>query len=254
MYVWYYTICIYIGPSDDNQNIFTHELRGVIPRSFEYLFSLINREKLKVHVHVIKYLISSSEFPFLMFKLSISFFSSFLFPVILLFIHPISCYSNSFFILHMYPLLLLFIHPISYSSSSFIPSPISSSYLLLLLFILSPVTPLYPISCYSNSSSYLLLLLFILSPVTPTLPSSYLLLPQLFPSHICMYLCYCVFCHSSSLLLLFLYMYSPLPSSLPPSLPLSLLPSPLPPPLPPSLPSLSPSFPPSLPPSLHPVW
>ena len=47
-----YRICIYIGPSDDNQNTFTHELRGVIPRSFEYLFSLINREKLKVHVYM----------------------------------------------------------------------------------------------------------------------------------------------------------------------------------------------------------
>ena len=35
------------GPSDDSNN-FTHELRGIIPRSFEYLFSLINREKQKV--------------------------------------------------------------------------------------------------------------------------------------------------------------------------------------------------------------
>ncbi len=34
------------GPSDDSNN-FTHELRGIIPRSFEYLFSLINREKQK---------------------------------------------------------------------------------------------------------------------------------------------------------------------------------------------------------------
>ena len=35
------------GPSD-SCDTFTHELRGIIPRSFEYLFSLINREKLKV--------------------------------------------------------------------------------------------------------------------------------------------------------------------------------------------------------------
>ncbi|XP_067910518.1 kinesin-like protein KIF15 isoform X2 [Heterodontus francisci] len=35
-----------LGPSDDSEN-FTHNLRGVIPRSFEYLFYLINREKEK---------------------------------------------------------------------------------------------------------------------------------------------------------------------------------------------------------------
>lgn len=35
------------GPPDESDS-FTHELRGVIPRSFEYLFSLINREKQKV--------------------------------------------------------------------------------------------------------------------------------------------------------------------------------------------------------------
>uniref|UniRef100_UPI00398F1ABE kinesin-like protein KIF15 isoform X3 n=1 Tax=Pristiophorus japonicus TaxID=55135 RepID=UPI00398F1ABE len=35
-----------LGPSDDSDN-FTHNLRGVIPRSFEYLFYLINREKEK---------------------------------------------------------------------------------------------------------------------------------------------------------------------------------------------------------------
>ncbi|XP_040209068.1 kinesin-like protein KIF15 isoform X2 [Rana temporaria] len=34
-----------LGPSDSDN--FTHNLRGVIPRSFEYLFSLINREKEK---------------------------------------------------------------------------------------------------------------------------------------------------------------------------------------------------------------
>lgn len=38
----------YSGPSDfDN---FTDEMRGVIPRSFEYLFFLINREVEKVNV------------------------------------------------------------------------------------------------------------------------------------------------------------------------------------------------------------
>jgi len=36
-----------IGPSDDSDT-FTHELRGIIPRSFEYIFSLINREQQKV--------------------------------------------------------------------------------------------------------------------------------------------------------------------------------------------------------------
>ena len=35
------------GPPDESES-FTHDLRGVIPRSFEYLFSLINREKQKV--------------------------------------------------------------------------------------------------------------------------------------------------------------------------------------------------------------
>lgn len=33
----------YSGPSDDVDN-FHHELRGIIPRSFEFLFNLINRE------------------------------------------------------------------------------------------------------------------------------------------------------------------------------------------------------------------
>lgn len=36
-----------IGPNDDS-DVFTHDLRGIIPRSFEYLFNLINREQLKV--------------------------------------------------------------------------------------------------------------------------------------------------------------------------------------------------------------
>lgn len=34
------------GPSESDH--FSHNLRGVIPRSFEYLFSLIDREKEKV--------------------------------------------------------------------------------------------------------------------------------------------------------------------------------------------------------------
>jgi kinesin family protein 15 len=37
-----------IGPSDDETDSFSHELRGVIPRSFEYLFSLIAREQQKL--------------------------------------------------------------------------------------------------------------------------------------------------------------------------------------------------------------
>ena len=43
-------ICIFfsfsLGPSESDH--FSHNLRGVIPRSFEYLFSLIDREKEKV--------------------------------------------------------------------------------------------------------------------------------------------------------------------------------------------------------------
>ena len=160
-----YGICIYnIGPSDDNQNTFTHELRGVIPRSFEYLFSLINREKLKVHVHVIKYLISSTGFPFLIFKLSIFFFLPSCFPVILLFVFPIFYYSSSSY---MYILLLqLFIHSISCSSSSF--------YILLLQLFFHPthISPIPPLH-----SSYLLLLLFILYPISPILSFSYMYVP-----------------------------------------------------------------------------
>uniref|UniRef100_A0A1X7TTC5 NACHT domain-containing protein n=1 Tax=Amphimedon queenslandica TaxID=400682 RepID=A0A1X7TTC5_AMPQE len=37
-----------IGPSDEGSDGYIHEYRGVIPRSFEYLFSLINRERQKV--------------------------------------------------------------------------------------------------------------------------------------------------------------------------------------------------------------
>lgn len=37
------------GPAEGEIECFTHELRGVIPRSFEYLFSLIKREQEKVH-------------------------------------------------------------------------------------------------------------------------------------------------------------------------------------------------------------
>ena len=32
------------GPSEDADNLY-HEQRGVIPRSFEYLYSLISRQK-----------------------------------------------------------------------------------------------------------------------------------------------------------------------------------------------------------------
>ncbi|KAL5466847.1 hypothetical protein EMCRGX_G030998 [Ephydatia muelleri] len=35
-----------IGPNDES-DVFTHDLRGIIPRSFEYLFNLITREQLK---------------------------------------------------------------------------------------------------------------------------------------------------------------------------------------------------------------
>ena len=39
---------VYSGPSDSDN--FTDELRGVIPRSFEYLFSLINKEVERVNI------------------------------------------------------------------------------------------------------------------------------------------------------------------------------------------------------------
>ena len=38
------------GPAEGEEESFTHQLRGVIPRAFEYLFSLINREQEKVCV------------------------------------------------------------------------------------------------------------------------------------------------------------------------------------------------------------
>lgn len=38
-----------IGPAEGEEESFTHQLRGVIPRAFEYLFSLINREQEKVY-------------------------------------------------------------------------------------------------------------------------------------------------------------------------------------------------------------
>lgn len=40
----------FLGPSESDN--FSHNLRGVIPRSFEYLFSLIEREKEKVKLTV----------------------------------------------------------------------------------------------------------------------------------------------------------------------------------------------------------
>lgn len=37
-----------LGPAEGEEESFTHQLRGVIPRAFEYLFSLVNREQEKV--------------------------------------------------------------------------------------------------------------------------------------------------------------------------------------------------------------
>ncbi|XP_029214553.2 kinesin-like protein KIF15 isoform X4 [Acropora millepora] len=41
-----------LGPAEGEEESFTHQLRGVIPRAFEYLFSLINREQEKHGDHV----------------------------------------------------------------------------------------------------------------------------------------------------------------------------------------------------------
>lgn len=46
----HYIFYIFLGPSESDH--FSHNLRGVIPRSFEYLFSLIDREKDKVKLTV----------------------------------------------------------------------------------------------------------------------------------------------------------------------------------------------------------
>jgi len=43
-----YSFDCLIGPAEGEEESFTHQLRGVIPRAFEYLFSLINREQEKV--------------------------------------------------------------------------------------------------------------------------------------------------------------------------------------------------------------
>lgn len=43
-------LCFSLGPSESDN--FSHNLRGVIPRSFEYLFSLIEHEKEKVKLIV----------------------------------------------------------------------------------------------------------------------------------------------------------------------------------------------------------
>ena len=40
--------CGMLGPAEGEEESFTHQLRGVIPRAFEYLFSLVNREQEKV--------------------------------------------------------------------------------------------------------------------------------------------------------------------------------------------------------------
>lgn len=41
-----------LGPAEGEEESFTHQLRGVIPRAFEYLFSLVNREQEKHGEHV----------------------------------------------------------------------------------------------------------------------------------------------------------------------------------------------------------
>lgn len=46
----YFFLHFSLGPSESDT--FSHNLRGVIPRSFEYLFSLIEREKEKVKLIV----------------------------------------------------------------------------------------------------------------------------------------------------------------------------------------------------------
>lgn len=46
-------VIILTGPAEGEIECFTHELRGVIPRSFEYLFSLIKREQEKVATNCI---------------------------------------------------------------------------------------------------------------------------------------------------------------------------------------------------------
>jgi hypothetical protein len=46
----FYSFLFFSGPSDSDN--FSHNLRGIIPRSFEYLFSLIDREKEKVKLTV----------------------------------------------------------------------------------------------------------------------------------------------------------------------------------------------------------
>lgn len=46
--VHHFTIIhLFVGPSDDVEN-FQHDLRGVTPRSFEYLFNLISEQQEKV--------------------------------------------------------------------------------------------------------------------------------------------------------------------------------------------------------------
>lgn len=42
-----------VGPAEGEEESFTHQLRGVIPRAFEYLFSLINREQEKVSIQAL---------------------------------------------------------------------------------------------------------------------------------------------------------------------------------------------------------
>ena len=43
-------VIYYSGPAEDSENLY-HEQRGVIPRSFEYLYSLIKQEMDEVSLH-----------------------------------------------------------------------------------------------------------------------------------------------------------------------------------------------------------
>lgn len=47
VYIILQSYILFVGPSDDVEN-FQHDLRGVTPRSFEYLFNLISEQQEKV--------------------------------------------------------------------------------------------------------------------------------------------------------------------------------------------------------------
>ena len=57
-----------LGPAEGEEESFTHQLRGVIPRAFEYLFSLVNREQEKVKLKLVCFLriVSAYEWFFLL--------------------------------------------------------------------------------------------------------------------------------------------------------------------------------------------